>query len=315
MTTVSKQGGLKVLVCDPVDNILIQGLTENGYEVAAKPEITSEALLVEIADYDAVVVRSRTKLFSDVLSHAKNLKVIARAGVGTDNIDIEMAASRGIRVVTAAGSSTESVAELNVALMVDLARGISRLNRNVREGTYRKERGSEVHGKTAGIVGFGRIGFETSKILKAMNMDILAYDIYENQGLMNEIGGSFVSLQELLKRSDYVFVLITLSGKEGYLLGKDELAVIKDGARIINTSRAEAVDPDALFSAMESSRIQGYASDVLWHEPPSTDLENKLVAMDNTVITPHIGAQTTEAQKRVASVTLENLLKALESVA
>lgn len=315
MTFNGNQDGLRILICDPVDSALTDGLEKKGYKVDMEPQITPDTLKERITGYDAVVVRSRTKLTSEVLSHADNLKIIARAGVGTDNIDTAKAKALGIKVITAAGSSTQSVVELNVALMVDLARGITRLNSQVRKGNYKKQAGVEAYGKTAGIIGFGRIGFETARVLKVLGMDILAYDLYENHDAMNQVGGKFVPLKELLQKSDYVFILITMDNGATHILGKEEFASMKEGIRLVNTSRAEAVDPEELFSALESGKVAGYGSDVLWHEPPSTELEKKLIEMDNVVITPHIGAQTKEAQKRVAAVTLENLLNALEGAA
>lgn len=303
---------MKILISDPVDDTLTKGLKENGHEVDFQPSISIEELSGIIGSYDAIVVRSRTKLGKELLQKAENLKFIARAGIGTDNIDIEAAEERGIRIITAAGSSTQSVLELNIGMLVNLSRNIVKLSAQVKGGKYKKEKGTELSGKTAGIIGFGRIGSATARILKSLGMEIAAYDIYENTPLMEEIGGKFLPLDELLSTSDAVFVLLTLGKKSGRLLGRDELKSLKKGAMVINTSRAEAIDPDVLLECLKDGTISGYASDVMWNEPPSTDTEKELVSMDNVIVTPHIGAQTVEAQKRVASVTLDNLLKAME---
>ncbi len=302
---------MKVLVSDPVDEALTEGLKREGHYVDFMPSISNGELEGRIGSYDAIVVRSRTKITKEVLQRAENLKFIARAGIGTDNIDMETAQSMGIKIITAAGSSTQSVLELNLGLLISLSRNIVKLNSQVRDGNYRKEKGTELSGKTAGIIGFGRIGSATARMLKSLGMEIVAYDIHENTNLMDEVGGKFLPLEQLLSISDVVFVLLTLGKESGRLLGKEELRSLKKGAMIINTSRAEAVDPEALLESLKDGTISGYATDVMWNEPPTTDAERELISMDNVIVTPHIGAQTVEAQKRVAQVTLDNLLKAM----
>lgn len=303
---------LKILVSDPVDQFLIDGLKRHGHYIDFQPSISQEELSEKIGQYDAIVVRSRTKLFRDILRKGKNLKFIARAGIGTDNIDLGTAEEMGIRVVTAAGSSTQSVLELNLGLLIDLSRKIVKLNSQMRNGIYKKEAGTELAGKTAGIIGFGRIGSATARVMKALGMEVVAHDIYENRELMEEIGGRFLPLEELLSISDFIFVLLTLGRESERILGADELRSVKKGAQVINTSRAEALDPVVLLKLLKDGSIGGYASDVLWNEPPETETEKELIALDNVIITPHIGAQTFEAQKRVAATTMENLLQAIE---
>lgn len=303
---------MKVLVSDPVDEALMEGLRREGHDVDFMPSISNGELEEKIGTYDAIVVRSRTKITKDLLQKAENLKFIARAGIGTDNIDMETAESMGIKIITAAGSSTQSVVELNTGLLINLSRKMVKLNSQVRDGVFKKEKGMELSGKTAGIIGFGRIGSATAGVLKALGMNIVAFDIYENSLLMDEIGGTFLPLEELLSTSDVVFVLLTLEKGSKKLIGSEQFKSLKKGSMIINTSRAEAIDAEALLENLKNGTVSGYASDVLWNEPPSTETEKELISMDNVIITPHIGAQTIEAQKRVASVTLENLLKAME---
>lgn len=302
---------LKILVTDPVEESLVKGLRDRGHEVDFTPTVSNAELMDKIGSYDAIVVRSRTKLDGNLLKRAKKLKFIARAGIGTDNIDLETARLLGIRVVTAAGSSTQSVAELNLGLMIALSRKMVKLNSLIRQGTYRKEAGIELAGRTAGIIGFGRIGASTARILRSIGMNVCAYDIHENRELMQEIGGMFLPLRELLETSDFIFILLTLGNESEKILGPDEFRYLKEGAFIINTSRAEAVDPVSLVRLLREGHIGGYATDVLWNEPPSTDEERELISLENVIVTPHIGAQTVEAQIRVASVTLKNLLKAI----
>lgn len=314
MASNSTKEDLKILISDPVDHILLDGLEEKGYHVDYMPSITPQELSDQVSSYTAIVVRSRTKLTGDILRKAGRLRVIARAGIGTDNIDGEAASEMNIKVLTAAGSSTQSVVELNVALMVALSRKIVSLNMRLRQGNYRKEKGRESAGKTAGIIGFGRIGIETARVLKALGMEVVAYDPYENREAAGSLGVRFRTLDGLLSSSDYIFILMTLGKDSRHMIGASQLDNLKEGACIINTSRAEAIDPEGLVNALENGRLAGYASDVLWHEPPATDIEKKLIEMDNVIITPHIGAQTVEAQERVAMMTLENLARELEAL-
>ncbi len=304
----------RILVSDPVDQALVSGLEEKGYPVDYKPEINESQLREILHDYYAVVVRSRTKLTSDLLRSGNGLKLIARAGIGTDNIDMDTADELGIKVVTAAGSSTQSVAELNLALAIDLARNISSLNRKAREGKFKKSMGVEIAGKTAGMIGFGRIGFQTAFYLRTLGLNVLAYDVKEYPEIISKVSGEYVTMDALLEKSDFIFLSVTLNNGTGIILGDEQFRKLKKNAIIINTSRAEVVDPFSLASALREGRVAAYGADVLWNEPPDSDLEKELIAMDNVLITPHIGAQTGEGQIRVAQMTLENILNSLEGM-
>lgn len=301
----------RVLICDSVDKELLQGLQSQGYQVRYKPEITHEELVQEIGDYNVVVVRSRTKINSSVLDAANNLKYIARAGIGTDNIDLIKAEEKGIKILTAAGASTQSVVELNLALAIVLSRNIVPLNIEMREGNYKKKKGLEVGGSTCGIIGFGRIGYETAKVLSSIGAGIVAYDIVRNDDLISAVAGEYIELDDLLSRSDYIFICVTLNGNSRKLIGKEEFEKVKDGSYIVNTSRAEAIDGNYLVEALKSGKLGGYAADVMWNEPPKEEWERELIKMDNVIITPHIGAQTEQGQKRVAYATLENIKRAV----
>lgn len=304
----------KVLICDPVDSALVNGLKSLGFPVTYSPSITGTQLLEVIPEFSIVVVRSRTKVTAAVLDRAAKLKIIARAGIGTDNIDGKAAAARGIHIVTAAGSSTQSVAELNVALLVSLARNIPVLNNRVKNGVWSKDTGTELFEKTAGIVGFGRIGLATAKILRSMGMNVVAYDIVRNDELMSSVEGRYVDLEDLLRVSDVIFILATLSDDAGGMINRRHFSMMKRGVFIVNTSRSEFINGPDLLLALKDGNIGGYAADVAWNEPPSADWEKEILGMDNVIITPHIGAQTEEAQKRVAEYTLNNLMKKLEEI-
>ncbi|AKA49349.1 hypothetical protein IX51_09815 [uncultured archaeon] len=311
MTELVNDTHIRVLVCDSVAQELLDGLKNEGYNVDYKPEITKSELVENISDYQIIVVRSRTKVDSDVMDAAKNLKIIARAGIGIDNIDSESANSKGVKIITAAGSSTESVVELNLVLAIDLARRISALNRKIREGEYKKQKGKELSGSTCGVIGFGRIGYETARVLSSLGANIVAYDIVHNDELIKTIGGRYVELDDLLSSSDFIFTCVTLNGSSKSLMAKEQFSRVKEGAYIINTSRAEAMDGVALLEALKAGRIGGYAADVMWNEPPKEEWEKELINMENVIVTPHIGAQTREAQKRVALATVENVAKAV----
>lgn len=311
MTELVNESHIYVLVCDNVDEGLIAKLNSEGYDVEYKPGITKAQLIEEIPKYDVIVVRSRTKVDSDVMAAAKNLKIIARAGIGIDNIDSAAAESKGVKIITAAGSSTQSVVELNLLLSLDLARKVSNLNRNLRGGNFSKVKGKELSGATCGIIGFGRIGYETARVLSYLGANVVAYDIRKNEKMISEVNGSYLELDQLLAKSDFIFTCVTLNGSSKSLIGREQISNIKNGSYIINTSRAEAFDGKELLEALKEGKIGGYAADVMWNEPPSEPYEKELISLDNVLITPHIGAQTDEGQKRVALVTADNIGKAV----
>ena len=312
MVFMNNSKELAALVCDPLDSYLMEGLASSGIKVSYDPAITPDELGRKVKDYDIIVVRSRTKVTGDIISRAGRLKIIARAGIGTDNIDLESAEKRKIEIVTAAGSSTDSVAELNVALAVDLARKIPLLNQRSKKGVWVKDTGTELHGKVAGIIGFGRIGQATAQILRSMGMDIAAYDPVKNDEAIRIAGGKYVSMEELFMNSDVIFVLAAFSGDSGGMIGKNHFDISKHGLLIVNTSRAQFINGPDLLDALREGQIGGYATDVFWHEPPEEEWEKEIASMDSVIVTPHIGAQTAEAQKRVARYTLQNLLDRIQ---
>lgn len=312
--TYTNLSALRVLICDQVDSLLIEGLRRNGFTTIYEPEISHVELEHRVNDIEILVVRSRTKITEDILRAGKNLKIIARAGIGTDNIDMAFAKKAGVPIITAAGSSTASVAELNVALAIDLSRRIPLMDRNAKTLMLKKQTGIELNGKVAGIFGFGRIGRATAKILGALGMSILAYDIYHDAHSIEEVNGKYVEISRLMAESDYIFILATLTEGSVNFIDEHLLSMCKEGCFIINTSRAEIIDGEAMVKSMNSGRIAGYGMDVMWNDPPKELWEIELIKRDNVIVTPHIGAQTIEAQKRVAEFTLANLMKKLEEI-
>jgi len=301
----------KVLVCDEISEGGIKILRDAGFKVDANFTITSEQLKKEIANYDSVIVRSRTQIIKEVIEAGKNLKVIGRAGVGLDNIDVEAAKKRGIEVLNAAEAPTASVAELTIGLMLSLVRQISKADQAMKEGKWIKKElvGRTLKGKTLGIVGFGRIGGHVALVAKVMGMNILVSDPHVDQSRLDEIGARRVSLEELLREADIVTVHVPLTPETRYMIGEKQFQLMKTGSYIINTSRGAIIDEKALLRALQPGKLAGAALDVFEVEPP-TDLS--LAKMPNVVCTPHVGAQTKEAQDLAGVIIAEKVINSLK---
>ena len=303
-----------VLITDPIDKVLIEKLSQYNVKIDYKPEITREELLNTIENYDVIVVRSRTKVDKEVIERGKKLKVIARAGIGLDNIDTDEAEKRGIKVVYAPGASTDSAAELTIGLMIAAARNLLEAFNLAKGGIFKKTHGVELAGKTLGIIGFGRIGTKVAIVAKAMGMNVLAYDVLDVRERAKQIGAEVVSLDELLKRSDVISLHVTVGKNPPKILDREAFKKMRDGVIIVNTSRAAVVDGPALLESLNSGKVLVYATDVFWNEPPKEEWEMELLKHPRVIVTPHIGAQTKEAQLRVAQMTAENLIAAMKEV-
>jgi len=294
----------KVLICDPVDSVLREKLSDK-FEIDYNPEISAQDLLNVIGNYDVVVVRSRTKITRDVISRAKKLKIIARAGIGVDNIDTDYAEEKHIKVVYAPGSSTESVVEITLAMMVIGVRSLFKGIENTKKNNFTKLKGIELEGKTLGILGFGRIGKAIVDAAKVFKMNFIAYDPMpvEYPEYVKK-----VSLEELLQNSDVISINVTMRKDSPYILNDPELAKLKEGVIIVNTSRARAINGKDMLKYLKNGKISAFVSDVFWNEPAKEDYELEMLSMDNVMITPHLGAQTKEAQKRIAIMTADNII-------
>ncbi len=304
----------KVLITDEVDEELISELTLRGFKVIYRPGISREDLLHEIQSCDVLVVRSRTKVTRDIIDAASNLKVIARAGVGIDNIDVEYAKIRGIAVINAPEGPTESVAELTIGLMIAAARMIPLYDRLVKEGKWPKGMllGTELYGKTLGIVGLGRIGSRVAELAKAFGMKVLAYDIADVKEKARKLNIDLVSsLEELLPKCDFVSLHVPLTPETYHMISRREFDLMKDGVVIINTSRGSVIDTKALLDALKSGKVAAAALDVLEHEPPREEWELELIRHPRVIVTPHIGAETIEARKRIARIVAEKIYRVL----
>ncbi len=299
---------MKVLICDKISKDAIEKMREKGAQVDDKAGISYEELLSIVENYDAIVVRSATKVKREVIEKGKNLKLIVRGGVGVDNIDIEAAKDKGIEVLNTPKASSDSVAELTIGFLFALARKIPQANISMKEGKWEKKifEGNEISGKTIGIIGIGRIGQAVAKRAHSLGMNVLAYDLYIKESPLDFV--KMVSKEELLKNSDYISLHIPYDKGSGPTIGEKEFEIIKEGAAIINVARGGTVDEKALLSAINSGKISGAAVDVFEKEP--TD-NWELVKHPNVICTPHIGASTKEGQGRVGREVAEIIISKL----
>lgn len=272
--------------------------------------ISADELAQIIADYDALIVRGRTKVTASLLGAATRLKVVGRAGVGVDNIDLDAAKSRGVTVVNAPISTTLAVAELTFGLLLALAREIPRADASMKQGQWLKKEfeGAELHGKTLGILGMGRIGTEVARRARAFGMNVLGYDPLLTPQEIHGRTAEPVDRDELLARSDFISLHLPLTPETRGLLDADQFAKMKDGVRIVCAARGGIIDEAALLAALESGKIAGAALDVFESEPPGA---TELVKHPRVIATPHIGAQTAEAQSRAAEDIAHEVLNAL----
>lgn len=257
----------KILITDPVDQYMIKTLQEYGLIVDYKPEISREELLKVISDYQILIVRSRTKVDKEIIEKGINLKVIARAGIGLDNIDTEEAERRNIKIVYAPGASTDSAAELTIGLMIAVARRLYESMNLAKGGIFKKIEGIELAGKTIGIIGFGRIGSKVAKVCKALDMNVIAYDIIDISEKASKLGVNVAnSIEELLSNSDIISFHVTVGKDAKPILDENKFKYIKNNTIIINTSRAVVIDGKALLKYINMKNLI-YATDVFWHEP------------------------------------------------
>jgi len=303
-----------VLICDEVDPILNKILVDNGLKVSYEPVISPEQIKETIGQYDIIIVRSRTKLTKELIEKADKCKIIARVGVGLDNIDEEAAKTKNIRVINAVEGAMNAVAELVLGLMLSLARQTARGDREIRNGKWLKKelKGTELRGKYLGIIGLGNIGKRLGRLARALNMNIIGYDVIPiDEEFSKEVGLMKADLNTLLQSSDYISIHVPLLDSTYHLLDAQKMSTMKKTAKIINTSRGGVIDEDALYDALKNGTLGGAALDVFEKEPA---IGNKLAELDNVILTPHIGAQTKEAQSLAANVIAEKIIQILRGV-
>ncbi|UCG31353.1 MAG: 3-phosphoglycerate dehydrogenase [candidate division WOR-3 bacterium] len=294
---------MKVLISDPIAKEAIEVLKNAGIEAVEQPGLAPEDLIKAIPEYDGIIVRSATKVTKEVIEAAKNLKVIGRAGVGLDNVDRAAAKDKNIKVVNTPAATSISVAELALGMMFSAARRIPQATASTKAGKWEKKKfkGFELYGKTLGIIGAGRIGTELAKRAKALGMKVLAYDPY----VKTHEEAQIAELDTLFKESDYISLHIPKTDETTHILNKAAFDKMKEGVVIINCARGGVVDEDALYEAMKSGRVRIAAMDVYEIEPAK---EHKLFTLEESIVTPHIGAQTAEGQLR-AGVQIAELVR------
>lgn len=301
----------KVIVCDAIDEIGITILKKAGLVVDYKPEIEPDDLLTTVGESNVIIVRSRTKITKKVIDAAPSVKIIARVGVGLDNIDTEYAESKGIKVLNAAEAAMNAVSELVIGHMIALSRSIPKADEGLKKGRWLKKElvGSELRGKYLGIIGVGNIGRNVGRIAKCLRMNLIGYDIFPiNQDYVREVSMIKTDLKTLLENSDFVTCHVPLTEKTKHLINSETLSYMKPTSFLINTSRGEIIDEKSLFTALNEKRIAGAALDVFEVEPPTN---TELLNLPNMICSPHIAAQTKEAQELASTVIAEKVIQTL----
>ena len=303
-----------VLICDHVNPTLKEILEKNGLKVTYESEITPEQIAEKIGNFQVVVVRGRTKLSRELIEKADKCKIIARVGVGLDNIDQDAAKEKNIRVINAVEGATTAVAELVIGFMLSMAREIPRVDREIRNGNWIKKElmGSELKGKYLGIIGLGNIGKRLGRLARALNMNIIGYDVVPiDDEFSKEVGLMKADLDTLLSSADYVSLHVPLLDSTRHMVNAEKLKLMKNTARIINTSRGGVIDEEALYDSLNEGNIAGAALDVFEVEPATG---NRLTTLPNFIATPHMGAQTIEAQLLAANIIAEKIIQVLRGV-
>ena len=304
---------MRVLVTEPLSERGLELLSAD-FDVDVRTELAGDpaGLLAEIARYDALIVRSQTKVTPEVIAAAENLKVVARAGIGLDNVDVEAATRRGIMVVNAPQSNILSAAEHTIALLLAQARNIPQANAALKAGSWDRDRfqGMELAGKTLAIVGLGRVGAMVAQRALAFGMRLIAFDPYISKERAKQMGVELMpNLEAMLVQADVVTIHLPKNPETTALIGERELALMKEGARIVNTARGGIVDEDALAKSIKDGHLGGAALDVFSVEPTT---EHALFEHDNVVVTPHLGASTAEAQDKAGTAIAEMVALALK---
>ncbi|NPV39893.1 MAG: hydroxyacid dehydrogenase [Anaerolineae bacterium] len=298
--------------------IVTDGLQDAGMSILSKEAkvddrkgISAEDLVKEIGNYDAIIVRGRTKVTREVIEAGKNLKVIGRAGVGVDNIDVAAAKEKGIKVVNAPSSTTTAVAELAMGLIFALAREIPKADASMKRGEWLKKdlEGVELFGKTLGIIGFGRIGSTIGQTAAAVGMRIMACCLFRIPETIRIIGGELLVMDDIIEKSDFITIHTPLTDETRGMINAEAFSRMKDGVYIICTARGGIIDEKALLDALNSGKVAGAALDVFETEPP---VFKELINHPKVIATPHIGGQTNEAQRRASVDISREVMAALK---
>lgn len=305
--------GFKVLASDPLDPASVAAMREAGLEVDEKTNLTPDQLAKEIGAYDAIVIRSATKVRAAIIDAADRLRLVVRAGVGLDNVDVAYAEEKGITVRNTPAASSDSVAELALGHILSLARHIGRGTVSLKAGKWEKKalKGIEIDGKTLGILGIGRIGCSLARKATALGMRVIAFDAFLEACPVAGLA-KMVDMDRLLAESDFISLHIPFDPAVGPTIGEAQFAKMKDGVRIVNCARGGVIDEEALVAALESGKVAAAALDVFETEPPAPD--HPIFGLENVSLTPHIGAATVEAQARVGAEAAQIVIDFAKSV-
>ncbi len=302
----------KILITDPLAKDGIEKLkTEKQFQVDERQKLPPAELKKLIKDYDAILVRSETKLTKDIIECADKLKVIGRAGVGVDNVDVEAASKKGIIVMNTPGGNTISTAEQTMTLILGMARNLPQAVASLKAGNWERKKftGTEIFGKILGIVGLGKIGAEVAKRANAFGMKVIAYDPYLSKEKAEQLSIELTSLDTLFRQADFITVHAPLTEETRHMISDKQFAIMKDGVRVINCARGGILDEQALVRAIESKKVASAALDVYEKEPP--DMNNPILKLDRVVTAPHLGASTEEAQYNVSVDIVKQVADAL----
>lgn len=289
----------------------VEYLKNHGCEVELAPQgkkMSEEELIESVKECDAIIVGVE-KITEPVIQASEKLKIIAKHGAGVDNIDVKAASGRGIVVINAAGANGDAVADLTIGLFLSLARSIPSADRSVKEGGWPRTVGVQFNGKVLGIIGLGEIGKKVAKRASGFDMKVLAYDITKDEAFAQKRGITYLSLDELLTESDFISVHIPFTPSTRRLISERELRLMKKKAVLLNISRGDIVDEEALYRVLEEGRIRGAALDVFSNEPPR---ENPLLKLDNVILTPHMGGYTFEALRETGMICARGIADVLE---
>jgi len=300
---------MKVLISDPIEQVCIDIFSKAGIECDFKPGLPPDELKKIVGDYDGMIVRSGTKVTRDIIAEMRKMQIIGRAGAGVDNIDVEAATRKGIIVMNTPGGNTISTAEHTISLMLSLARNIPQSFAALQQGKWERKKymGTEVYGKTLGVIGLGKVGREVAVRAKAFGMQVIGYDPLLAAELSSQLGIELVPLTEIFRRSDFITVHTPLTPETRGMIGENEIVMCKNGVRIINCARGGIVDEVALLKGLETGKVAGAALDVFEKEPP---IDNPLLRHPKVIATPHLGASTEEAQEKVAKQIAEQMVDA-----
>lgn len=305
-------GLVRVLITDEVSKLGLNILKQNNIDYTYLPGISQDDLIKKIPSYEVLIVRGRTKVTKEIINKASKLKLIARVGVGLDNIDVKTARERGIEIINAGAATSQSVAELTIGLLITLVRPIIFGDESMRRGIWAKSfcMGRELYGKTLGIIGLGNIGSIVARMAKALGLRVIGFDVIKEK--VQKANVEYRDFNSLLRMADIITLHVPLLASTKGMIGEKEIQNMKDGVLIINTARMELIDLDALIKGLEEGKISGYAADS--DLKPDDIRVKKLLGFPNVILTPHIGAQTIEAQNRAAEVVFNKVVEKVKEL-